>query len=40
METLLRPKEAAKRLGISIKTIQRMDRAGTLKVIRTPSLGK
>jgi putative resolvase len=37
MEILLRPKEAAKRLGISVKTIQRMDSAGTLKVIRTPT---
>jgi putative resolvase len=37
MEILLRPKEAAKRLGISVKTIQRMDSAGTLKVIRTPA---
>ncbi len=37
MEILLRPKEAAKRLGISVKTIQRMDGAGTLKVIRTPA---
>jgi putative resolvase len=37
MEILLRPKEAAKRLGISVKTIQRMDSAGTLKIIRTPA---
>jgi putative resolvase len=37
MEILLRPKEAAKRLGISVRTIQRMDNAGTLKVIRTPA---
>lgn len=28
MEILLRPKDAAKRLGISVKTIQRMDKVG------------
>jgi putative resolvase len=37
MEKLLRPKEAAKQLGISVKTLQRMDKAGTLRVIRTPT---
>lgn len=37
MEILLRPKDAAKRLGISVKTIQRMDKVGTLKVVRTPN---
>jgi putative resolvase len=37
METLLRPGEAAKILGICVKTIQRMDRAGRIKVIRTPT---
>lgn len=36
METLLRPKDAAKQLGISVRTIQRMDNAGTLKVILSP----
>ncbi len=36
MEILLRPKDAAKRLGISVRTLQRMDKAGTLKVIRSP----
>ena len=37
MEILLRPGEAAKRLGICVKTIQRMDSAGRLRVIRTPT---
>ena len=36
MEILLRPKDAAKRLGISVRTLQRMDIAGTLKVVRSP----
>lgn len=37
MEILLRPKDAAKRLGISVRTIQRMDKIGTLKIVRTPN---
>lgn len=35
MEILLSPKDAAKRLGLSVRTIQRMDKAGVLKVVRT-----
>ncbi len=35
MEVLLRPKDAAKQLGISVRTIQRMDNAGNIKVVRT-----
>lgn len=35
METLLRPKDAAKQLGVSVRTLQRMDASGTLKVVRT-----
>lgn len=37
MNNLLRPKDAAKQLGISVRTIQRMDKSGDLKVIRTPT---
>jgi len=37
MEILLRPKDASKRLGISVRTLQRMDKAGTLTVVRTPT---
>lgn len=37
MDVLLRPKEASKRLGISVRTLQRMDKAGTLSVVRTPT---
>jgi putative resolvase len=37
MEKLLRPNEAAEILGLSVKTIQRMDIDGRLKVIRTPN---
>ena len=32
----MRPKDAAKRLGISVRTIQRMDASGDIKVVRTP----
>lgn len=32
---MLRPKDAAQRLGLSVKTLQRMDIAGTLTVVRT-----
>ncbi len=35
METLLRPKDAAKQLGVSVRTLQRMDEYGKLKVVRT-----
>lgn len=37
MDVLLRPRDAAKRLGISVRTLQRMDKAGTLTVVRTPT---
>ncbi len=37
MNNLLRPKDAAKKLGVSVRTIQRMDTSGSLKVIRTPT---
>lgn len=36
MDILLRPKDAAKRLGVCVTTIQRMDKAGTLKVVLSP----
>ena len=36
MDNLLRPKDVAKRLGISVRTIQRMDASGDIKVVRTP----
>jgi putative resolvase len=35
MENLLRPKDAAKQLGVSVRTLQRLDNSGKLKVIRT-----
>ena len=35
MDILLRPGEAARRLGLTVTTLQRMDRAGKLRVIRT-----
>jgi putative resolvase len=35
MDILLRPGEAARRLGLTVTTLQRMDRAGRLKVVRT-----
>jgi len=36
MEELLTPKEAGKLLGVSTRTIQRWDKEGLIKVIRTP----
>jgi len=36
-ERLLSPKEAGKLLGVSTKTIQRWDKKGLIKVIRTPT---
>ncbi|EDP73386.1 predicted site-specific integrase/resolvase, partial [Hydrogenivirga sp. 128-5-R1-1] len=36
MEKLLTPKEASKLLGVSTRTIQRWDKQGLIKVIRTP----
>ena len=36
MERLLTPKEASKRLGVSTRTIQRWDKQGLIKVVRTP----
>jgi len=36
MEKLLTPKEASKLLGVSTKTIQRWDKQGLIKVVRTP----
>ncbi|MDG7043155.1 MAG: IS607 family transposase [Nitrososphaerota archaeon] len=35
MDILLRPGEAARRLGLTVATLQRMDRAGKLRVVRT-----
>ena len=35
MDILLRPGEAARRLGLTVTTLQRMDRAGKLRVVRT-----
>jgi putative resolvase len=35
MDILLRPGEAARRLGLTVTTLQRMDRAGRLRVVRT-----
>lgn len=35
MDILLRPGEAAHRLGLTVTTLQRMDRAGKLRVVRT-----
>lgn len=36
MEELLTPKEAGKLLGVSTRTIQRWDKEGLIKVVRTP----
>ena len=36
MEELLTPKEAGKLLGVSTRTIQRWDKEGLIRVIRTP----
>jgi len=36
MEELLSPKEAGKLLGVSTRTIQRWDKEGLIKVVRTP----
>ena len=36
MEKLLTPKEASKLLGVSTRTIQRWDKQGLIKVVRTP----
>lgn len=35
MDILLRPGEAARRLGLTVTTLQRMDRTGKLRVVRT-----
>ncbi|HUZ80215.1 MAG TPA: IS607 family transposase [Thermoplasmata archaeon] len=35
VDILLRPRDAARRLGLTVRTIQRMDRDGRLRVIRT-----
>ena len=35
MDTLLRIGEAASRLGLTVTTLQRWDRAGKLRVVRT-----
>jgi len=35
VEKLLRPKDAAEQLGVSVRTLQRMDLSGKLKVVRT-----
>jgi putative resolvase len=35
VDNLLRPKDAAKQLGVSVRTLQRMDNSGKLKVVRT-----
>ena len=35
MDILLRPGEASRRLGLTVTTLQRMDRAGKLRVVRT-----
>jgi len=37
MKQLLTPKEAGKLLGVSTKTIQRWDKSGLIKVVRTPN---
>jgi len=36
MKELLSPKEAGKLLGVSTRTIQRWDKEGLIKVVRTP----
>lgn len=35
MDILFRPGEAARRLGLTVTTLQRMDRTGKLRVVRT-----
>lgn len=35
--SMLKPKEMAERLGVTVKTLQRWDRSGTLKAHRTPT---
>lgn len=35
MDILLRPREVARRLGLTVRTIQQMDRDGRLRVVRT-----
>lgn len=35
--SMLKPKEAAERLNIHVKTLQRWDREGILKAKRTPT---
>ncbi len=35
-EELLSPKEAGKLLGVSTRTIQRWDKQGLIKTVRTP----
>ncbi len=37
MEQLFTPKEAGKLLGVSTKTIQRWDKSGLIKVVKTPN---
>lgn len=40
VETLLTPGEAAKRLGVTPKTVARLADGAELTVIRTPGLGR
>lgn len=35
--TMLKPKEMAERLGVTVRTLQRWDKEGTLKAYRTPT---
>ena len=35
-ELLLRPAEVARKLGVHVKTLQRMDKEGRIRVVRTP----
>lgn len=35
--TMLKPKEMAKRLNVTVRTLQRWDKEGTLKAYRTPT---
>ena len=35
--SILKPKEMAKRLGVTVLTLQRWDNNGTLKAYRTPT---
>ena len=37
MDKILKPHEAAEMLGVSVKTLQRWDKAGKLKASRHPS---